>query len=162
MKTFFVFLLLLFVSCQSENGVKCTFINMVDSYPKGAVKLEYPRDLCCILMFVNNCRDSLYVPFYGEGHYVKSSFYIIINKDTIGCPASFWGRQNHTHIVSPHDSVRIGINLYQNTIERIGKRKKNELPWLCNNIKIIYIAEAEDKNSKYITPDIKGNYSAPL
>ena len=148
-------LLLLFISCQYDSGVKCTLVSVLDSYPKGVEKLEYFRDLCCILMLKNNSQDSLYIPFDGHGHYMKSSFYLIIDKDTINCPATFWGIQNNTQIVAPHDSVRIGINIYFNTIERIGKGKKVELPWLCNNIKIIYIAEAEDRNKKYLTPKIK-------
>lgn len=146
---------MLFVtSCQHESGVKCTLVSILDSYPKGVEKLKYFRDLCCILMLKNNSRDSLYIPFYGPGHYVKSSFYLIIDNDTMDCPASFWGIQNNTHIVAPHDSVRIGVNIYFSTIEKIGKGKKVELPWLRNKIKIIYRAEAEDKSDKYLTPKI--------
>ena len=156
MKRIFIYILfLLFISCQHESGVECTLISMADSYPKGVEKLEYSRELYCILMFKNNTQDSLYVPFYGWGHYVKSAFYLVINKDTIDCSsASFWGIQDNTQIVAPHDSVRIGINLYMKAIKRIGKGKKVELPWLCKEIEIIYIAEEEDKNSQYLTPEI--------
>lgn len=152
----YFFLCFVLTSCQQDKEVKCTFVTMADNYPKGEIKeLDYSRDICCILLLENNTKDSLYFPFYGIGHMQKSSFYTIVNnKDTIQCSASFWGKQNHTHIVAPKDKIRIGIMLYFDDIKKIENGNKIDISELYKNVRFIYKAEQEDLNTQYPTPKL--------
>jgi len=74
--------------------------------------------------------------------------------------ASFWGKQNNTHIVAPKDTIRIGITLFVNRLDSLGVGKYVDLKELHKNLKIVYKIDNRESDLIHLAiPQINVQYS---
>ena len=135
-----------FIACDHhEEKLLCTYIGILDNYPKEVKKQNYSRELLCILMFKNVCRDSVFFPFYGIEHgNFKSAFYIKYKANMSRCPARFWGIQNNTHVVAVGDSVRIGIGICSKQLQELHIKNDIDIQELDKIISFHYKYNPQD------------------
>ena len=75
----------------------------------------------------------------------KSAFYIKYKGAEVRCVAKFWGYQHNTHIVGPGEYTRIGINLWQDQLEKLHITKNVDIENLEKMITVCYKYDSRDK-----------------
>ena len=158
-KIIFIVILGCITSC-TDNLPKysCVYYSIIDNFPKGVKEMEFEnRDICCILKFYNRSSDSVYIPCNGlsGGMELKSCFVVKNGKYEMECPARFWYPHLGTRIVPPHDSVRIGVTIYSESLYKLHLDKYIDIRDLDRKIKIYYRYDPVDAvESRLKTPPI--------
>ena len=80
----------------------------------------------------------------------KSAFYIKYKGAEVRCVAKFWGYQHNTHIVGPGEYTRIGINLWQEQLEKLHIAKNVDIEDLEKMITVCYKYTSVRDNELYL------------